>query len=204
MDFFKLGLVLAHTIILWNVVICVTGCQSPGTVVLSGSMEPAFKRGDNLLVYMSKDPIRVGEIIVFNVDGFDTPIVHRVIKVHENKDTGKVDIMTKGDNNRFDDSNLYPRGQLWLQQHHIIGRAVGYLPYVGWFKIIMIEKPFIKFIGMGAMGLVWLVNKYGLVTKDFLLNFRYSLKGKSEVKKRINVIKNGAAVFFDKNTDLES
>ena len=50
----------------------------------SGSMEPAFHRGDLLfLTNLHDDPIRVGEIVVFNIEGRDIPIVHRVIKVHE-------------------------------------------------------------------------------------------------------------------------
>uniref|UniRef100_A0A0D9WP66 Signal peptidase complex catalytic subunit SEC11 n=1 Tax=Leersia perrieri TaxID=77586 RepID=A0A0D9WP66_9ORYZ len=56
------------------------GSESPVVVVLSGSMEPGFKRGDILFLHMSKDPIRTGEIVVFNVDGREIPIVHRVIK----------------------------------------------------------------------------------------------------------------------------
>ncbi|OWK01713.1 SEC11C, partial [Cervus elaphus hippelaphus] len=58
--------------------------QSPIVVVLSGSMEPAFHRGDLLfLTNFREDPIRAGEIVVFKVEGRDIPIVHRVIKVHE-------------------------------------------------------------------------------------------------------------------------
>lgn len=52
--------------------------------VCSGSMEPAFHRGDLLfLTNFHDDPIRAGEIVVFKVEGRDIPIVHRVIKVHE-------------------------------------------------------------------------------------------------------------------------
>ena len=47
-------------------------------------MEPAFHRGDLLfLTNYREDPIRVGEIVVFKVDGRDIPIVHRVLKLHE-------------------------------------------------------------------------------------------------------------------------
>ncbi|KAI8018984.1 Signal peptidase complex catalytic subunit SEC11C [Camellia lanceoleosa] len=38
-------------------------------------------RGDILFLHMSKDPNRAGEIVVFNVDGHEIPIVHRVIKI---------------------------------------------------------------------------------------------------------------------------
>lgn len=56
-------------------------------VVLSGSMEPAFYRGDILFLNMGKKPFRAGEVVVFNINGRDIPIVHRIIKVHE-KDAG--------------------------------------------------------------------------------------------------------------------
>lgn len=53
-------------------------------LICSGSMEPAFHRGDLLfLTNFHDDPIRAGEIVVFKVEGRDIPIVHRVIKVHE-------------------------------------------------------------------------------------------------------------------------
>ena len=64
-------------------------------VVLSGSMEPGFYRGDILFLNMGNQPIRVGEVVVFNIDQRDIPIVHRVIKVHERQPGGEVDVLTK-------------------------------------------------------------------------------------------------------------
>uniref|UniRef100_A0A803LED1 Signal peptidase complex catalytic subunit SEC11 n=1 Tax=Chenopodium quinoa TaxID=63459 RepID=A0A803LED1_CHEQI len=121
----SLGMIVTSALIIWKALMCFTGSESPVVVVLSGSMEPGFKRGDILFLHMSKEPIRAGEIVVFNVDGREIPIVHRVIKVHERKDTGEVDVLTKGDNNYGDDRLLYAHGQQWLQRHHIMGRAVG-------------------------------------------------------------------------------
>ena len=47
-------------------------------------MEPAVLRGDLLfLTNYESDPVRVGEIVVFKVEGRDIPIVHRVVKLHE-------------------------------------------------------------------------------------------------------------------------
>ncbi|KAG2312622.1 hypothetical protein Bca4012_027186 [Brassica carinata] len=62
---------------------------------------------------MTKDPIRAGEIAVFNVD------------VHERENTGEVSVIIKGDNNDVDNMGLYADGQFWLHRHHIMGRAVG-------------------------------------------------------------------------------
>ncbi|KAL0920471.1 hypothetical protein M5K25_009610 [Dendrobium thyrsiflorum] len=102
--------------------------------------------GDILFLHMSNDPIRAGEIVVYNIKGRSIPIVHRVVEVHQRQATGELDILTKGDNNREDDRTglLYSPGQLWLQQHHIMGRAVGFLPYVGYFTIIMTDMPILK------------------------------------------------------------
>lgn len=53
-------------------------------MVLSGSMEPAFYRGDLLfLTNYEDDPLKAGDIVVFKVEGRDIPIVHRIIKLHE-------------------------------------------------------------------------------------------------------------------------
>ena len=77
-------------------------------------MEPAFYRGDLLFLYHDRQvgyqtffskmipkkyfcqaPIDAGEIVVFKIEGRDIPIVHRVIKRHENTETGEVKILTK-------------------------------------------------------------------------------------------------------------
>ncbi|XP_020584768.1 signal peptidase complex catalytic subunit SEC11A-like isoform X1 [Phalaenopsis equestris] len=155
----SLGMIVASALIIWKGLIFVTGSESPVVVVLSGSMEPGFKRGDILFLYMRKDTIRTGDIVVFNVDGREIPIVHRVIKIHQRQDTGEVDVLTKGDNNSGDDRALYAHGQLWLQQHHIMGRAVGFLPYVGWVTITLTEKPIIKYLLIGALGLLVITSK---------------------------------------------
>ncbi|KAI3981997.1 hypothetical protein MKX01_018903, partial [Papaver californicum] len=44
---------------------------------------------------------------------------------------------------------FYAQGQQWLNRHHIVGRAVGFLPYVGWVTIIM--TPYVI---IGALGLL--------------------------------------------------
>ncbi|XP_050383694.1 uncharacterized protein LOC126800368 [Argentina anserina] len=155
----SLGMIVTSALIIWKALMCFTGSESPVVVVLSGSMEPGFKRGDILFLQMSEAPIRAGEIVVFNIEGRDIPIVHRVIKVHEREDTGHVDVLTKGDNNFGDDRLLYNEGQLWLHRHHIMGRAVGFLPYVGWITIIMTEKPVIKYILIGVLGLLVITSK---------------------------------------------
>ena len=41
-----------------------------------------ISQGDMVFVHnMSNEPFREGEVVLFKVDGFEHPIVHRVIKV---------------------------------------------------------------------------------------------------------------------------
>jgi signal peptidase len=136
----------------------ITNSESPVVVVLSGSMEPSFKRGDILFLNMGDSPFRVGEIVVFKIEGREIPIVHRVIRVHEKPD-GAVDILTKGDNNQVDDRGLYARGQQWLNKKHIIGRAKGYLPMVGMVTIVMNDYPTLKYALIGVLALFVLTNR---------------------------------------------
>ena len=78
------GMIVSSALMIWKGLMVVTGSESPIVVVLSGSMEPAFHRGDLLfLTNYREEPVRVGEIVVFKVQGRDIPIVHRVIKLHE-------------------------------------------------------------------------------------------------------------------------
>lgn len=158
-ELITLATVIASALIIWKFLMCISGSQSPVVVVLSGSMEPGFKRGDVLFLTMSKAPIRAGEIVVFSIDGRDIPIVHRVIKVHEKPGTGEINVLTKGDNNSRDDISLYADGQRWLEQRHIMGRAVGFVPHLGWVTIIMTERPFVKYILLGALGIFALTSK---------------------------------------------
>ena len=196
-------------------------------VVLSGSMEPAFKRGDILFLSLNKkkgsrknsteneeydeERTRVGEIIVFSIDGRDIPIVHRVNKSHfhpssssfaasaaaaaeKDKDEDvathrgggassssssdrsddrsgnesvsssssfKHEMLTKGDTNYMDDIGLYAPGQKWLNEKHVMGRTVGYLPHVGKATILMNDHPMIKYGLILILGLLVISGKEG-------------------------------------------
>ena len=75
--------VISTALAMWKGLSVLTNTESPVVVVLSGSMEPAFYRGDLLFLSMPDAPIRVGDIPVFKVPGADIPIVHRVLEVHD-------------------------------------------------------------------------------------------------------------------------
>ena len=74
------ALVLSTAFMLWKGLSVFTNSSSPIVVVLSGSMEPAFQRGDLLFLWNRGMDTQVGEVVVYNVRGKDIPIVHRVIR----------------------------------------------------------------------------------------------------------------------------
>lgn len=153
------GLIIASALTIWKGLMLVTGSESPIVVVLSGSMEPAFHRGDLLfLTNHSEDPVRVGDIVVFKIRGRDIPIVHRVIKLHEKED-GTFKILTKGDNNSVDDRGLYAQDQVWLEKSDIVGRARGFVPYVGMITILMNDYPKLKYVVLGFLGIFVLIHR---------------------------------------------
>ena len=89
--------------------------------------------------------VQAGEIVVFNIKNRDIPIVHRILKVHEDED-GQVSVLTKGDNNQVHDRGLYSDGQMWLERDDIVGTAVGALRYVGMVTIWLNDYPSLKYL----------------------------------------------------------
>merc|ERR1711907_512960 len=154
----NLAMIVFSALMIWKGLMFVTKAESPVVVVLSGSMEPAFYRGDILFLHRGDEPFRVGEVCVFKITGREIPIVHRIMKVHDSPN-GKQELLTKGDNNNLDDRGLYNEGQLWLEETEVIGRTVGYLPYVGMVTIIMNDYPAVKWVTVGLMGFFVLSTK---------------------------------------------
>jgi signal peptidase I len=176
------ALILSTAFMMWKGLSVIADSPSPIVVVLSGSMEPAFQRGDLLFLWNRNvfEETKVGEIVVYNVKGKDIPIVHRVVRKFGlgwvasclaqladwkrnwtaawiwangwNRDAAK--LLTKGDNNVADDTELYARGQDYLERKDIIGSVVAYIPFVGYVTILLSEHPWLKTVMLGIMGLV--------------------------------------------------
>lgn len=198
----NLAMIVFSALMIWKGFMAATGSDSPVVVVLSGSMEPAFQRGDILLLDNNKDDIHVGDIVVFKIAGAcpdktgarlsrtlsvgrycctprctpahslnhgrtprtgrEIPIVHRVLRVHAHRGAhgdGSVDYLTKGDNNKIDDRDLYAPGQLWLKRSEIIGRAIASVPYVGAVTILLNDYPPLKVALVAIMALFVLTGK---------------------------------------------
>lgn len=63
-------------------------------------------------------------------------------------------LLTKGDNNAADDTELYARGQRFLTRStDVIGSVRGYVPLVGYVTILLSEYPWLKTVMLGLMGL---------------------------------------------------
>lgn len=77
-----LGQSFSFAIILWKLAIFILCTDSPIVVVLSGSMEPGYYRGDGIFLSMWQDDVAVGDVVVYKVRGRDIPIVHRIHRVH--------------------------------------------------------------------------------------------------------------------------
>ncbi|KAH8911585.1 signal peptidase complex catalytic subunit SEC11 [Coniochaeta sp. PMI_546] len=148
------GLILSTAFMMWKGLSVVTDSPSPIVVVLSGSMEPAFQRGDLLFLWNRNwlQETDVGEIVVYNVKDKEIPIVHRIVRKFGNGPKAK--LLTKGDNNGADDTDLYAKGQEYLERKDIIGSVVAFIPFVGYVTILLSEHPWLKTVMLGLMGLV--------------------------------------------------
>ncbi|MCD6372454.1 MAG: signal peptidase I [Thermococcus sp.] len=79
--------------------------DTPLVIVVSGSMEPVFYRGDVVLLKgineENIDDIEVGDVVVYKRPGYEYPIIHRVREISEVNLGGKTEkcFLTWGDNN---------------------------------------------------------------------------------------------------------
>jgi signal peptidase len=64
-------------------------------------------------------------------------------------------LLTKGDNNAADDTELYAPGQSYLDRtKDVIGNVIGYVPGIGYVTIMLSEHPWMKTAMLGIMGLM--------------------------------------------------
>lgn len=86
-------------------------------VVVSGSMEPVFYRGDIVVVEKANflgisefnpEDVQVGDIVIYKANWFPEPVIHRVIATGTAKNGTKYFVI-KGDNNPVPDQEVvYP------------------------------------------------------------------------------------------------
>lgn len=85
-------------------------------VVLSGSMEPEFSKGD-LIVVKATDDFDLNDIVVFESD--NSLVVHRIVGM------GKDKVVTKGDANNVEDEPI--------AREAVLGKVLFWIPYLGTF-----------------------------------------------------------------------
>ena len=80
-------------------------------VVVSGSMEPVFYRGDIVVVEktdfiglneINPDDLKIGDIVIYNAIWYPDPVIHRIIATGT-AINGTPYYVTKGDNNPVQD-----------------------------------------------------------------------------------------------------
>ena len=110
-------------------------------VVVSGSMEPAFYRGDIVLVEKANflginefDPgnIQVGDVVVYDAAWFDQPVIHRVINITDIN--GTTMYMIKGDNNDRPDPYYVKKEQI-QEKVVTLGDNLVVIPKVGYLSL---------------------------------------------------------------------
>ena len=112
-------------------------------VVVSGSMEPEFYRGDivvvekaNFLGLQEFDPsnTQIGDIVVYDAAWFNEPVIHRVINISEID--GQRYYTIQGDNNAQPDPYLVEEERI-LKKVVTIGGQPLIIPKIGYLTIWM-------------------------------------------------------------------
>ena len=90
-------------------------------VVDSWPIKNGFRKGDVLVIRgVNESELKVGDVIVFDIEGQRIPIVHRIVKLDG-------EIITKGDHN--------PVADPWKVER-IHGKVAFVIPLLGWPKLI--------------------------------------------------------------------
>ncbi|MBQ9025371.1 MAG: signal peptidase I [Methanobrevibacter sp.] len=106
-------------------------------VVVSGSMEPVFYRGDIVAIEkadffglheFNASEVEVGDIVVYNAEWFDQPVIHRIIRIAEIN--GTTMYVIKGDNNNRTDPYYVTADQI---ESRVLtwGDTPIVIPYIG-------------------------------------------------------------------------
>ncbi len=154
---FAINMVLGHAL----------STDMPVVAVESNSMVPTFYQGDILIIQGVRNPedyrklLKVGDIIVFSVEGREVPIVHRIKQINPDGS-----FQTKGD--AACETCQHPF-EKHIEPEQIHGKVIMIIPYLGWVKIGVTEYviPFM------ANNIVFVVLLLGGVTLLYLRVKKY-------------------------------
>lgn len=111
-------------------------------VVVSGSMEPVFYRGDIVLVEKANflginefnpEDVEKGDIVIYNANWFPDPVIHRVVGTGTANNGTKYYII-KGDNNAVPDPAVVYPSQITARVI-TIGNQPIFIPRVGYITL---------------------------------------------------------------------
>ncbi len=111
--------------------------DKPVMAVVSSSMEPAFYKGDLVVVKgIEPEKIAIRDVIVYYNPFRGVPVVHRVVEIK--KLNSELYFYTKGDNdvtNQLSDqeSGIAPP----IRKEWVKGRVVLVVPKLGWFRVAL-------------------------------------------------------------------
>jgi len=122
--------------------------DSPLVIVVSGSMEPVFYRGDVVLLKgvseKNIDEVKVNDVIVYKRPGYEYPIIHRVRAIGTVELGGKVErcFVTWGDNNWAPDPAYpTPYGTVpCVPAYAVEDRALLVFPKIGLIPLVIRER----------------------------------------------------------------
>ena len=110
-------------------------------VVVSGSMEPAFYRGDIVVIQKANflgiqefnpEDVQVGDVVVYDAAWFDQPVIHRIINITDIN--GTTMYVIKGDNNDSPDPYYVTSDQ--IQERVVtIGDSLAIIPKIGYLSL---------------------------------------------------------------------
>ena len=88
-----------------------------------------FNKGDIMILYgVEQKDIKIGDVVVYENPVYNNPIIHRAVRVKDDK------LIMKGDNNAVADN-------IEVTEKHIkrTGKAVFRFPFLGWIKIWFVD-----------------------------------------------------------------
>jgi len=111
-------------------------------VVVSGSMEPVFYRGDVVVIEktdflgineINPNDLKIGDIVIYRATWFPEPVIHRIIAT-ETDINGTPYYVTKGDNNPVQDPAPVYHDQV-MAKVITLGNTPFVIPKVGYITL---------------------------------------------------------------------
>jgi signal peptidase I len=124
---------IAGLLVLWSGLRAYLAVENPFYIIPSESMVPSLNVGDVVIIRNGAegytfDDVQIGDIIVFHTDdGGGRTIVHRVVEIYADSQSGEKLLKTKGDNN----TESYEGFDYPIAREDYYGKVISVIPKVG-------------------------------------------------------------------------